>query len=146
MIVNKLEIVRLRPNSGRYMIAGDPVPWARSGYNQKSSHIYDTQKPIKYVIASHIMEQHNGRPMYEGPLRLDITFYLKIPKVTKFKKATMIRVYHWTKPDLDNMTKLMKDIGTGLLYKDECQIAQIVALKLYDEEPRTEFTITELRI
>src|SRR5258706_5716189 len=138
-------VVQPGANSGRYVIVGDPGPWARAGYNKKQMYVYDTQKAVKHVMVSNMLEQHNGRPLFEGPLELSIIFYMRMPKATKARYQQMLGAYHWTRPDLDNLEKLIKDVGTGVLYRDDCQVAQVYKKKIYDEDPRTEFTITELR-
>lgn len=48
------------------------------------------------------------------------------------------------KPDLDNLTKLYTDCGTGILWKDDAQIEDLHSKKYYGENPRTEITIMAL--
>jgi Holliday junction resolvase RusA-like endonuclease len=50
-------------------------------------------------------------------------------------------VAHIHKPDLDNLEKFYLDCGTGILWKDDCQITQLSSKKLYGIEPKTEITI-----
>jgi Holliday junction resolvase RusA-like endonuclease len=61
----------------------------------------------------------------------------------KFKDSLM-GTYHFYTPDTSNMVKYVEDVANGILYKDDCSIAKVIATKIYGE-PRTEFTITELK-
>lgn len=123
--------------SGEYLLTGAPVPWARTGYARGT--FYDTQKAIKAVLRSQIREQHQGRRLYEGPIEMNIIFMFEIPQSAKEE-----RTYHHIRPDLDNMAKILMDICSGILYRDDCQIAQMFKKKIYGNEARTEFTIKEL--
>ena len=49
------------------------------------------------------------------------------------------------KPDLDNLVKWICDAASNnVLYHDDAIIASIATKKLYDYEPRTIFTISEI--
>ena len=119
-----------------YTIPGNPIPLARPRFSK--GHVFDCQKREKTAIALIIHNQRGNTSFLEGPLRLDITFFMKIPK--KGKNL----LWHIKRPDLSNMLKLYEDVAIGILYEDDSQIAEIVARKIYDEYPRTEFTLTHL--
>ena len=46
-------------------------------------------------------------------------------------------VWHTKKSDIDNLLKLVMDSLNGVFWKDDSQICQVIAYKLYDEKPRT---------
>jgi len=122
----------------RYILLGDPTPLARARMgNQK---MWDSQKEHKLVAGLHLRQQHNDEPFFEGPILLEMSFYLKRPLTGPNRK----RHYHSFRPDLDNLIKFIADISNGVLYDDDCIIASITARKIYDEEPRSEFTVREL--
>lgn len=125
----------------KYILEGDPVAWARAG--RSKNRFYDTQKQLKLVMGIAIRNQHNDRPFYEGPLILEATFYMPIPKrVSKPDtwegKPTNIR------PDLSNLIKLLEDTCTNILYHDDCIIQKIIADRVYSVNPRTEFLLREV--
>ena len=75
----------------------------------------------------------------EGPLSISIKFY-KIKPKSKPKK-----VIHWTtKPDLDNLVKLVIDALNKVFFQDDSQIIEIQATKQYDQTPRTEVEIRKI--
>ena len=127
-----------------YVIPGQPVAWKRAG-RRKGGGFFDQQMNSKLGTGIFINNQHVGE-MYKGPLLLDITFYFKIATtLSKKQKDFLLGNYHHTKPDLDNCIKYILDTCNTLLFDDDCTISKITACKLYDTDPRTEFTLTELK-
>lgn len=126
-----------------FVIPGDPTPLARPRfYNRR---IYDSQKNIKLVAALHVQSQQNNDPLLEGPIHLDITFYIKTPEsISKKRRELLFGKPHSFKPDLSNLVKFYEDICAGVVYHDDCIIASITAKKIYDAIPRTEFTLRSI--
>jgi len=56
-------------------------------------------------------------------------------------KRRFANVAHTSKPDLDNMVKLVKDALTGVFWRDDSQIDALDARKCYGDMPRTEVFI-----
>lgn len=127
-----------------YVIPGNPVALARPRFAR--SRIFDSQKAEKLVAMLALENIHAGLPAYDKPLHLDITFFMVIPKShNKRSKKTAQPDPHSYKPDLDNLIKLVGDVGTKAgLWKDDCIIASIESRKIYDANPRTEFTVKVL--
>jgi Holliday junction resolvase RusA-like endonuclease len=120
-----------------YILAGEPVPLARGRLNSAQRRIYDSQKSLKFLLSVSLRSQHEDRPFFDGPLHLDVTFYMAQPKRS-------CKQYHHTRPDIDNLIKMLCDISSSILYHDDCLIAKITATKRYDPTPRTEFTLENL--
>lgn len=53
-------------------------------------------------------------------------------------------VFHTSKPDADNVFKLVGDAMNGVAYVDDCQVAELILRKRYGTPARTEVTITPL--
>ena len=136
-----------------YTLIGDPVPLARPRMSGSVRKVYDSQKIIKHSLVNQLLEQHGDRPLYSGPLHLDVTFYMRMPIGMLKKTKDNVGKFHVYKPDLDNLIKMVGDIATidpysedaSILLKDDCIFASITAKKVYDLIPRTVFTITELK-
>ena len=107
--------------------------------------MWDPQKELKLVAAIHLRNQFENLEPIVGAIHIDAKFYMPIPK-SKSKKlqAGLIGKHHICKPDLDNLIKFICDCATGILYKDDAVVASINIQKLYDEDPRTEFTLIPL--
>lgn len=123
-----------------FVIPGDPTPLARPRFSHRK--IYDSQKNIKTIAAIYVRQQQGEDPYLEGPLHLDITFFMKAPESTSKKRRELLYGKpHIFKADLSNLVKFTEDICSGVVYHDDCVIAVITARKIYDERPRTEFTL-----
>jgi Holliday junction resolvase RusA-like endonuclease len=119
-----------------YVIEGDPIPLARSRH--VNYHVYDSQKKQKLISGLSLRDQHGERDLYEGPIHMDVTFFMR--QAVKTPQSGL----HFYKPDLSNLLKFVEDVCTKVIYYDDCLIASISAKKVYSTNPRTEFTIREL--
>lgn len=119
-----------------YVLSGNPIPLARPRYSNRN--VWDCQKALKQTARTMLEEQHANLPLFSGPLILDVTFYIKVPRVKRSKLCGKPHIY---RPDLSNLIKFVEDVANGILYKDDSIIAQCIAQKFYDEEPRTEFRL-----
>ena len=127
------------PQQYTYTILGDPIALARARYT--SNRIYDSQKQIKLVIGIQLANQHENKPLFSGPIHLDVVFHLPLPK----KHPTNLPgSYHYYRPDISNLLKFIEDVATGIIYSDDCIISEVFTRKIYGHSPRTEFTITKL--
>ena len=80
-------------------------------------------------------------------MKVDIVFYMQIPKRANKKQRTEMiegRIRHMKKPDTDNLIKAVLDALNGIAYKDDSQIYKITAEKKYSENARTEISIKEV--
>lgn len=127
-----------------YIIEGDPVAWARAVPSRKTGRMWDSQKQTKLYFQLLISRIHGTRPLYDGPLHLDITYYLPIPPSLHKKADKLEGSWHFFRPDKSNLLKLIEDAATGILYKDDCLICSETSYKKYSKNPRTEFIIREL--
>lgn len=129
--------------SGTYILACDPIPLARARYAHKR--VWDSQKETKLLCSMMLQDQHDDQELFKGPLQIDIVFFFKVPpSFSEKKKLERYGKPHMVKPDLDNLIKFILDIANDILYDDDCTVSSITAQKIYDENPRTVLSITEL--
>ena len=127
----------------KYILHGNPIPLARARVAGRK--VYDSQKERKIVEMVEIEHQHDDQPQLQGPLHLDITFYMRLPqKFSRTKTSYLIDTYHYRRPDISNLIKWVEDIATGIIYKDDAQISSISSRKIYNPKPCTVFTLTPL--
>lgn len=121
----------------RYVLPGDPIPLSRVRIGRRRC--WDPQKELKLISSITIRSQHGERPKYQGPLRIDMTFFFPIPKtlIKRIKPGTP----HIIKPDLDNLVKMICDLCQSILFDNDCRITEINCRKIYDTTPRTEFFV-----
>lgn len=123
-----------------YNLPGKPIPLQRPRFS--AGKVFDAQKQQKLIAGIQLKKQHNNQPPLIGPLRLHVTFFMPITK--EMAKSKNIFYYHQVRPDLDNCIKWICDVANTILYHDDAQICSITAHKVYDKDPRTEFTLREL--
>lgn len=123
-----------------FFVHGNPVAQGRPRFFRRGSFVgcYDPSKSKswKETIAWQAVE--NKVPLLDGALDMRLVFSLKRPK-TLPKKV----VHHVKKPDLDNLTKAVKDALNGIAYKDDSQIISCMALKRYGEPLGVQIQIYE---
>lgn len=133
------------------MIPGEPVPLERHrsrivttrDRKQYIQH-YETQwmQEMKLYLQRHaIRTLRAGDSMQplSGPLHLTLYFGMAKPK-----SRDRARPLPDSKPDLDNMEKLVLDALNGIVWNDDAQITDVVKKKRYDVTPRTEIVVRPL--
>jgi len=132
-----------------YVLEGSPIPLARMRISKYAHlgggrYVYDSQKELKLITSITIKSQHGDRPLYSGPLHMDMNFYFPVKKT---RHDINEGDYHFYKPDLDNLVKMVLDICQFVIFKnDDSRVSEITCKKMYTyEHPRTEFTVYELK-
>lgn len=124
---------------GRYTLTGDPVSMTRSKLGQGRG--WDSLRQFKLIAGITLEAQHDNAPLFDGPLSLNIAFYLPIVYASKIRLNTKP---HTQSPDLDNLIKYITSVGTGIIFKDERTVCCIVARKYFSTNPRTEIVISQI--
>lgn len=91
-------------------------------------------------------EVYQGPPL-EVPLRVDCLFVFPRTKGQMWKTKPMVRLPRVSKPDRDNLDKLVLDALTGIVWRDDALVTcgwleKVVAAG--DEQPRTVVTISTI--
>lgn len=128
----------------------EPKPQARPRFARRGNFTttYEDKemKTWKNKCSLLITKLYANQPPLEGALRTRVKFFIKPPqyisKVKKNKQALTDETLPVSKKaDLDNYIKALFDSANGILYKDDGQIAEIYASKVYSTSPRIEFEI-----
>lgn len=120
---------------------GDPIAQKRPRFSRIGNHVhcYDDQAKIKEGYRWQIRSLYREDPL-TIPLAIDLVFFMPIPKSSSgIKKRQMANgiIPHQKKPDLDNCIKFILDTLNGLTFKDDSQISEIRAKKIYSNKPGT---------
>ncbi|AKI28596.1 RusA-like Holliday junction resolvase [Streptococcus phage APCM01] len=96
-----------------------------------------------------IKEAFETEKLIESSIKIDATFYVKPPKYISSKKKyrrelEAEKIFCGKKPDIDNYLKALLDSMTEIVFKDDGQVVECKARKLYSLKPRIEFTIKEV--
>lgn len=85
----------------------------------------------------------------DGPVALIATFYLPRPKDLQRPKWAATDVPHTKKPDLDKLTRGLKDALRFVVYGDDSQVTDVSVRKRYcaaGDLPRAEITVTAVAV
>lgn len=111
----------------------------RAKPNATYRYLYDPQKDIKQYDRYCLKKQHGKLPKFSDCTSFKAVFYMKTPK----NKPQLAGTYHKIKPDIDNLIKYVLDVCNFIL-SDDCIVCEIHAFKIYDPNPRTEFSFKTL--
>lgn len=117
------------------------------GYAQaikpKEDVIYENLVKITFQAA-----KSEGYDLYDKPIRMTIEAQFSVPKSFSKRKAVVASeggIRPLTKPDVDNIAKIICDALNGIAYKDDTQIVALTVSKKYAVEPKVIVTVEEYR-
>lgn len=103
-------------------------------------------KQAQETLAARVVEHRPPVP-FAGPVRLDVTFVMPIPKgwpAWKHAAALGGRVYPTSRPDRGNLLKLLEDALKGLFYADDSLVVGGDVAKRYGDVPGYRIVLEEL--
>ncbi len=133
----------------RFTVPGEPKPWARPRFNRSSGMVFTSAKARAAgdTLAARVVALVPARDLLIGPIELAVLFVLPVPASwPQWQKAAAV-AGTWraaSKPDVDNLLKILKDSLNGLVWRDDAQVDRADAAKVYGDIPRTIVTITPL--
>ena len=130
----------------RLMIKGIPIRKGRPRFT-RTGHVYTPQatRQAERAIADAWIQSTNARAPHNGPIMIHLQFVFTPPASWpkwKREQAAGGRILHTTKPDVDNLAKLVLDALNGHAWIDDSQISCTIATKHYGIEARTQISIT----
>lgn len=139
-----------------FIIPGEPQGKARPRATIIKGHarVYTPKATASYenLVRLAYMEKYGDEKPLNGALIINISFYFAPPKSAywpvnskhngELKDGWNLKA-HTSKPDIDNMEKTVLDGLNGVAFKDDSQIAMLVATKRYSEQPYVHVLIKE---
>lgn len=132
----------------RFTVPGQPRGKGRPRFT-RSGHAYTDNKTKEYEsrIAWCYLEQAGDYTFLDdSPLRVSVTAIMQIPKsTTKKKQVAMLNgeIAPKTKPDVDNILKIVLDGLQGVAFKDDKNVTESQIIKIYGSQPKIEVSIQE---
>lgn len=127
-------------------VAGNPVGQGnhRIARGGPFPRLYDSAKGLDAwrALVSWTAKEFAPVTPIEGPIRLEVTFWLPLPKSAPKRK----RIYPIRKPDIDKLIRAVADALTGVLYRDDSQIVEALVLKRYAYDRMTGASVTVQQI
>mgnify|MGYP001569726794 CR=1 FL=1 len=132
-------------------IPGPPRPQLRHRKGRNGRY-YDPSSQDKGRVRTHMLVQvmqmglERTELAQKRILEVDLTFGMPIPNSWSQKRSESVEGKpHTSKPDIDNLRKLVFDAGNGILWPDDSIIAKDSARKIYSKEPYTIIHMKEVQ-
>ena len=115
-----------------FFVPGTPA--SKGSLNKgRNGNLYPSDPKLKawaHAVAWHARIAAPQAPPTTEPIEINILF--KLPGGINV---------HTKKPDLDKLIRAILDSLTGIVYKDDCQVWNIHASKVYSTEPGAKITV-----
>ena len=117
-----------------FCVPGKPSPKARA--RTMRSGITFTPKPTQLAegkVLECYLAAYRDAPAIEGPISLSIFIQFAVPASWSKKKKSEA-FFHVSRPDTDNIIKLVTDALNGVAWNDDSQVCVLYARKVYGDE------------
>ena len=131
-------------------IPGKPIAKKRPRFFRRGKFVgtYNDQQTEEGKFRLEIFRQlPEGWIATKDRIKVTTRFYMKRPKnhygtgKNSFTLKAHAPLEHLSKPDLDNLQKMVYDCLNQLVWVDDSQVCEESARKEYSENPRTEITV-----
>ena len=113
-----------------FTVPGEAVPWSRAGSN--SGQRYTPKRQASFMGAIKLFASQamaGAEPLY-GPVELSIRATYLVPASWGAKRRALA-IWKTSKPDADNLGKIVADALNSLAYADDAQVASLIVQKRY---------------
>ena len=126
-------------------IPGPLAAKARPCFAANGAHTAPATRKAERSIAWHATQQV-GQRCLQGALSVSLWVGVAVPRSwSASRKAEALAgvLRPATKPDVDNLAKLVLDSLNGVIWRDDAQIVELTVSKHYTDEPRTIITVRQ---
>jgi len=128
------------------VLAGAPLGKERLRLNRATHTLYTPERTLNFEarLANAGQGVMAGRPLLAGPLALDVRAYVLVPASwSKKKRAAALKgeIRPTSKPDGDNMLKVVSDSLNLVVWTDDSQVVDARVRKFYSDAPRVEIEV-----
>lgn len=119
-----------------FTVPGNAVPWARAGAKGKIRFTPAKQRNYAAVLKDYCSQAMNGDAPTDGPVKLEVLAVYAWPKSLSEKKKQLPGAqWKTSRPDADNLTKIVKDALNSIAWRDDAQVAASHTWKRFGEAP-----------
>lgn len=139
-----------------FTVLGVPVPQgSKSAFVVKGRAVIAESnraklKPYRASVAEAAAAAMNGAGLVTSPVRMELYLHFPRPKshYGRGSQAAVLRVdapaYVATRPDAGKVARAIEDALTGIVWRDDSQVADLRVVKLYGDPPRAVVRIEQL--
>lgn len=114
------------------VIPGPATAWARPRVNNGVFFTAKKQRDAK-IDLQWLFQKQWGRP----PIQKESAVEIYVEFRFKARRKADVSRYKPTKPDADNLVKLLLDAGNRILWHDDAQVSNLHVVKVYGLETET---------
>jgi Holliday junction resolvase RusA-like endonuclease len=134
-----------------FVVPGIPAPQgSKTPWGSESN---PATKPWRAMVAHYAHEAMEGRGFYlADPLVVSILFTFPRPKshFRTGKHSGVLRddapLWKTSKPDLDKLVRAVLDGCTGIVWRDDSQVAFLTVSKVYGDEPCAAVAVVDITV
>ncbi len=129
-----------------FVIPGEPVAKARPRFLREAGRKpFPDKKTENYegIIKQYAALAMRSTPPFEGPLRMTIRATFLIPQAWSEKRKREA-VWKTSKPDWDNIGKIVSDACNMIVYQDDAQVVEAIVQKRYGPIAGLTVTVEQL--
>jgi Holliday junction resolvase RusA-like endonuclease len=126
----------------RFIVPGQPVGKGRPRVGNVGgfSRLYTPEKTVSYenLVGYSAAQAMKGRPLIDSPVSVTLHIGVQIPASwsgAKRRRALAGVELPTTKPDIDNVEKVIFDGMNGVVWKDDVQVVDVCKTKRYSLTP-----------
>lgn len=131
-----------------FTVPGVPVPQgSKSAFVVKGRAVVTESnraklKPYRASVADAAAAAMNGGGLVTGPVRLQLVLHFPRPKshYGRGSQAAVLRAdapaYVATRPDAGKVARAIEDALTGIVWRDDSQVADLRVVKMYGDPPQ----------
>lgn len=124
----------------RFWIEGSPISKKRPRFS--SGKVYNPTFARDQKDRMILKMQYRGLKPIESPVSVSMTFHLPIPQsASKRKKNAILGDFCVGSMDLDNLVKQYLDIMNQIIIKDDRQVINLLAKKIYSDKPGVQIEV-----
>lgn len=128
-------------------IPGKPGAKGRPRFVRATGRTYTPTETVNAEAYIRALAVHEGAQPVEGAVSLTMRAVFDVPKSWSRKRreaALLGEIKPTSRPDLDNIGKLVKDALNGVAFKDDAQVVSMHLEKAYGPQALTVVTIEEI--
>ena len=133
-----------------FEVPGEPQPQGRPIFSSKTKTARDPDKSRNYKKLVRFYARRRKPPdILKGALIVHIDIFKKPPKSISDRVKNRASLANETmrpitKPDADNYVKSVTDACTGIIWKDDSQVVELLVRKFYSMNPRAVVKVREI--
>ncbi|MDB5593734.1 MAG: endodeoxyribonuclease RusA [Hyphomicrobiales bacterium] len=128
-----------------FSIPGEPIAFARSGGRGTVRFTPKRQRDHMALIQLAAHRAMDGQAPMAGALRMSIRATYIVPKGWSRKRSAEAK-WRTSRPDVDNIAKLIADAINAIVYEDDAQVAALHVEKRYGPLPGIVVTVEPLDV